>query len=143
MKELQEPAWKTAVTANLLQARKKYGRTGKKSRSGCLVCKIRRIKCDEIRPQCQRCSTTARKCQYAEVESSKSSSPSSSSSEIVRSSPIERLLSPWNLNKGDERTFDYFLSWTAPRLGGSSLDRPFWCGPVLGVCLLYKTSTFP
>ena len=34
------------------------------------------------------------------------------------------------LNEADGRTFDYFLSWTAPRIA-SVLDRDFWCGRVL------------
>ncbi|EMD01179.1 hypothetical protein BAUCODRAFT_45255, partial [Baudoinia panamericana UAMH 10762] len=33
-----------------------------KVRTGCLTCKIRRVKCDEQRPSCNRCSSTGRKC---------------------------------------------------------------------------------
>lgn len=33
-----------------------------KSRSGCITCKIRKIKCDEKHPVCQRCSSTGRTC---------------------------------------------------------------------------------
>lgn len=133
MKQPEEHTWKAVATTNLLKARKKHGRVGTtKSRSGCLVCKHRRIKCDEARPQCQRCSTTARKCEYAENVASRDSPRSSLSRESSQTSSIEWQLSPWDLRKGDKRTFDYFLSWTAPRLGGL-LDRPFWCGQMLGM----------
>ncbi|KAL6407239.1 uncharacterized protein AUP68_10068 [Ilyonectria robusta] len=33
-----------------------------KARTGCITCKIRKIKCDEAKPSCQRCTSTGRKC---------------------------------------------------------------------------------
>ncbi|OTB03779.1 hypothetical protein M426DRAFT_173071 [Hypoxylon sp. CI-4A] len=33
-----------------------------KVRTGCITCKIRRVKCDETKPSCTRCLTTGRKC---------------------------------------------------------------------------------
>ncbi|CZT21123.1 uncharacterized protein RCC_06984 [Ramularia collo-cygni] len=131
MKEAE--AWKAIATANILQARSKSGRRGTKSRTGCLLCKHRRVKCDEGRPRCQQCSTAGRKCEYAGSKSPPEPSRSSSPSEDSSVSTIERQLSPWALNPGDKRTFDYFLSWTAPRMGGSSMDKPFWCGPMLSL----------
>lgn len=38
-----------------------------KSRSGCLTCKKRRIKCDEGRPSCGRCLASNRDCEYAQI----------------------------------------------------------------------------
>ncbi|PVI02280.1 hypothetical protein DM02DRAFT_311331 [Periconia macrospinosa] len=39
-----------------------------KTSSGCKTCKVRRIKCDEIKPHCRRCTSTGRKCDgYAVV----------------------------------------------------------------------------
>ncbi|KAK5078496.1 hypothetical protein LTR64_003092 [Lithohypha guttulata] len=37
-----------------------------KSRSGCVTCKKRRIKCDEGRPACGRCTASSRKCEYTQ-----------------------------------------------------------------------------
>ncbi|KAF2653917.1 hypothetical protein K491DRAFT_694335 [Lophiostoma macrostomum CBS 122681] len=34
-----------------------------KVRTGCHTCKIRRVKCDERRPECQKCTSTGRKCE--------------------------------------------------------------------------------
>ncbi|KAI2469846.1 hypothetical protein F4781DRAFT_201995 [Annulohypoxylon bovei var. microspora] len=33
-----------------------------KVRTGCITCKIRRVKCDETKPACTRCTSTGRKC---------------------------------------------------------------------------------
>ncbi|KAH8900444.1 hypothetical protein GQ53DRAFT_128253 [Thozetella sp. PMI_491] len=35
---------------------------GGRARTGCLTCKIRKIKCDEGKPYCTRCTSTGRKC---------------------------------------------------------------------------------
>lgn len=40
-------------------------RAHRKSRTGCLPCKTRHVKCDEERPQCNNCLTTDRQCVYA------------------------------------------------------------------------------
>ncbi|OAP61069.1 hypothetical protein AYL99_03270 [Fonsecaea erecta] len=33
-----------------------------KSKTGCRTCKVRKIKCDELMPECRRCTSTGRKC---------------------------------------------------------------------------------
>ncbi|KAJ5708462.1 C6 transcription factor [Penicillium malachiteum] len=42
----------------------KTRRSHRKSRHGCKKCKDRRIKCDELRPKCSRCSTLGLACNY-------------------------------------------------------------------------------
>ncbi|KAH8654994.1 hypothetical protein BGZ60DRAFT_495615 [Tricladium varicosporioides] len=39
-----------------------FRRSAPKSRQGCITCKIRRVKCDERKPTCVRCTSTFRKC---------------------------------------------------------------------------------
>ncbi|KAJ1032121.1 hypothetical protein NDA13_002495 [Ustilago tritici] len=58
-----------------------------RSLAGCLTCRKRRVKCDEGRPVCRRCSTGDRECIYAE------SSASSSSSQAVQTSQPSALTS--------------------------------------------------
>ncbi|KAL4762862.1 Zn(II)2Cys6 transcription factor domain-containing protein [Aspergillus foveolatus] len=58
-------------------------RAHKKSRNGCLICKGRRVKCDERKPTCLRCENYGAACVYA--SSLSSSSSSSRSSSIMRS----------------------------------------------------------
>ncbi|KAK4972852.1 transcription factor [Elasticomyces elasticus] len=40
-------------------------RSHKKSRSGCVTCKQRRVKCDETKPRCQKCLSRGIACRYA------------------------------------------------------------------------------
>lgn len=42
----------------------KYSR----SRTGCLGCRVKRVKCDEGRPVCKRCITAKRECVYPTLE---------------------------------------------------------------------------
>lgn len=52
-----------STTSGDVASRPKSGRMGKpKTRTGCITCKIRRIKCDEGKPACKRCILTGRKC---------------------------------------------------------------------------------
>lgn len=122
MSSSKDVTWQATAAARILEARKKKGRLGsKKSRGGCVTCKTRRIKCDETRPKCERCTTTGRHCEgYPDLPITKGTN-----------SLIGRQLSQaLGLSDDEKRTFDYFLSWTAPRLAGM-LDKDFWCGQVL------------
>lgn len=47
-------------------------RSHTKSRTGCLPCKNRRIKCDESRPECGQCTTRKAKCIYPSLGASES-----------------------------------------------------------------------
>lgn len=110
-----ELTWRANAEANLLQARQRHGaRLGsKKSRHGCSNCKARRIKCDEVRPECRKCHDTGRICKY-DSPSPPSSREKNGASLIA--APLSQLL---GLREIDRRTFDYFISYTAPRLAGA------------------------
>lgn len=125
---MSELTWQAAAAANILEARKRNGRiASKKSRSGCITCKARRIKCDEVHPECHNCVNGGRKCGgYSELSSLKTSNKPS------RSLIGQRLSQTLGLRENETRTFDYFLKWTAPRLAGA-LDKDFWCVQVLQV----------
>ncbi|KAL4922140.1 hypothetical protein BDW62DRAFT_172996 [Aspergillus aurantiobrunneus] len=70
-------------------------RTHKKSRNGCVVCKSRRVKCDERKPSCLRCENYGASCLYppSPTSSRTSSSPGSTPS------PPDRTLA--SLSAGD------------------------------------------
>ncbi|KAI1977929.1 hypothetical protein LOZ51_005861 [Ophidiomyces ophidiicola] len=55
------------------QEQKKHKRT----KSGCFTCRSRRVKCDETRPICDRCSKGKRECSYPPAQMSKKESRSS------------------------------------------------------------------
>ncbi|KAF4947154.1 hypothetical protein FGADI_10610 [Fusarium gaditjirri] len=44
---------------NQVARKKRYATKGK---TGCITCRIRRVKCDEEKPNCHRCTSTGRKC---------------------------------------------------------------------------------
>lgn len=57
----------TTMAAAPLARRRPIPRKGHhKSRAGCLVCKRRRVKCDEGRPDCGQCRRLALQCRYGE-----------------------------------------------------------------------------
>ncbi|KAG4029820.1 hypothetical protein MFRU_014g01190 [Monilinia fructicola] len=89
-----------------------------KTRTGCVTCKFRRVKCDEARPSCQRCTSTGRKCDGYERESSDSQMSSSSDSEtssvILRAPPSSIRLT----SDRERRAFHFFINMTAPMMGG-------------------------
>jgi hypothetical protein len=119
---LEDASWQAAAASHLLEARKRNGRIGsRKSRGGCVTCKSRRVKCDEERPLCHRCTSSGRKCEgYADKTSVRNG-------RFPVGVPLSQFLA---LREQDKRTFEYFISWTAPRLAGM-LDKNFWCGQIL------------
>lgn len=122
------PSWHAVAVANLQKARKANGRLGsKKSRAGCVTCKIRHVKCDEAKPACKRCQSTGRVCDgYSDISPrAKDLTPGMS--------PAVNQISTLSLKQNELQTFDYFLSLAAPRLSGG-LDQDFWCGRVLQLC---------
>ncbi|KAI0878635.1 hypothetical protein GGS24DRAFT_442477 [Hypoxylon argillaceum] len=91
-----------------------------KVRTGCVTCKVRKVKCDEGKPSCRRCTSTGRKCDgYG-------ASPASSALSWHR----PRHLFP-NVNDASERrSLDFFCEVAAPVLSGP-LDPYFWTHVVL------------
>ncbi|KAL4987023.1 hypothetical protein BDW68DRAFT_161906 [Aspergillus falconensis] len=78
-------------------------RAHKKSRNGCLICKGRRVKCDERKPTCLRCENYGAACVYASSTSSSVSSRSSSSTSSIitstsRSTPPNKTLASLSIS---------------------------------------------
>ncbi|KAM0446169.1 hypothetical protein ACHAQK_001085 [Fusarium lateritium] len=98
---------------------KPSGRKGsKKVRTGCITCKIRKVKCDEAKPYCLRCIKTGRQCDG--YRPSPNSSP-----EPMSLSPVPGFESPH-----EARAFDHYRLRTAKVLSGA-IDSSFWGGVVL------------
>ncbi|KAF2654650.1 hypothetical protein K491DRAFT_679466 [Lophiostoma macrostomum CBS 122681] len=53
------------------------GRNGRRVKSGCRTCKIRKVKCDECRPACQQCVSTGRCCDGYGIWNTPAREPSS------------------------------------------------------------------
>ncbi|KAK2002529.1 hypothetical protein LX36DRAFT_678257 [Colletotrichum falcatum] len=92
-------------------------RKGKrKVRTGCFTCKIRRVKCDEAKPNCLRCSRSGRVCDgYPDP--------------ARRRSDQLRLMRPQSLfpdiGMQESRALQYFCEMVSPNLPGTT-DPYFW-----------------
>ncbi|EWZ47518.1 hypothetical protein FOCG_06367 [Fusarium oxysporum f. sp. radicis-lycopersici 26381] len=95
-----------------------------KTRSGCLICKARKIKCDEGKPTCQRCISAGRKCQGLGYNQT-------SYSHLALYRPQNHVLG--NNVKTDSRAIEFFCRVAAPSLSGP-IDPYFWTNVVLQFC---------
>ncbi|KAF2855322.1 hypothetical protein T440DRAFT_441397 [Plenodomus tracheiphilus IPT5] len=114
-----------------------------KNRTGCKTCKIRKVKCDEEKPYCKRCTSTGRTCDgYDDTYTSPRSSQSpptrandqydqcsflpTAGSEVVRVESPVYLVPALRLETAEERdSFDFFTSHAVPSLRGF-IDSSFW-----------------
>ncbi|KAL6245744.1 hypothetical protein RBB50_006897 [Rhinocladiella similis] len=86
------------------------GRLGsKKSTNGCVTCKIRRVKCDEQRPSCQRCRSTGRRCDGYPGSTSSSGAPAS-----LQVHSISRPDQYVNVEQTELRSFEFFIRRVVP-----------------------------
>lgn len=91
-----------------------------KVRTGCLTCKIRKVKCDEGKPCCRRCTSTGRKCDgYVLAQTS---------SALSWHRP--RHLFPNVDATSERRCLQFFCEVAAPVLSGP-LDPYFWTHLIL------------
>ncbi|CAI7601811.1 unnamed protein product [Penicillium viridicatum] len=105
------------------------GRIGAvKSRFGCKTCKIRRVKCGEEKPNCLRCSSTGRKCEYEGRRETL----------LAPSTPFALTLGytlslSQNAGQRECRAFEYYFQHVSQHLaGGMNVD--FWTGVVPQIC---------
>ncbi|KAK3700987.1 hypothetical protein LTR37_015693 [Vermiconidia calcicola] len=99
------------------KANTKKSRTSKpKVRSGCVTCKIRRVKCDETKPECNRCTSTGRKCDGYVVKPRKKRSDCTLLK--VPDSTVD-------IGPAEPRALGFFHQKTAPSLS-SYFDADFW-----------------
>ncbi|RMX84987.1 hypothetical protein D0869_04171 [Hortaea werneckii] len=99
----------------------KLGRTSKpKARTGCSTCKIRRVKCDEAKPECNRCTSTGRKCDGYEIPPRRNRALAAQTA----SSP-QPCLEVARGTQDELRALEFFHVRTAPGLS-SYFDADFW-----------------
>ncbi|KAE9362684.1 hypothetical protein N431DRAFT_424500 [Stipitochalara longipes BDJ] len=113
----------------------------RKTRTGCRVCKIRRVKCDETKPACTRCTSTGRKCEgYPASKPSPSSrdsrSPSAKSPDLalaaLGSLSIYRVSSDIPGDKAERRSFYYLRERAVYDISGY-FESEFWDRLVLQI----------
>ncbi|UPK90119.1 hypothetical protein LCI18_001054 [Fusarium solani-melongenae] len=113
-----------------------------RKRTRCITCKIRRVRCDEQKPSCNRCLSTGRKCDgYANKSTELLSPPpsvNSPSSEIRL--PRRNATTPMTLglllprrNDQELRSYRFFLDVTASEFAGI-FDADFWLTNIPRTC---------
>ncbi|KAK0709396.1 hypothetical protein B0T26DRAFT_652335 [Lasiosphaeria miniovina] len=115
-----------------------------RARTGCDTCRIRRVRCDEQKPSCNRCVSTGRRCDgYANnfqplvAQHSRGSSQARSRTQRQGLAPIPQSLGvPLPRHNGQElRSFHFFLDVTAPVIAGV-FDADFWLTDIPRTCHL-------
>jgi len=100
-----------------------------KVRTGCITCKIRRIKCDETQPACSRCTSTGRRCDGYRILPRKQRSDRSKA--VVSAPPTpERRLDVVPGTADELRAQEFFFATSSPQLA-SYFDASFWTQLVL------------
>ncbi|KAL2065950.1 hypothetical protein VTL71DRAFT_3620 [Oculimacula yallundae] len=121
---------------------KKGRKSNGKSKSGCVTCKARHVKCDETKPHCKRCTSTGRTCDG--YQSQKPPKPTQSA--LVRIAPASSTATAIPFHKGymrqhstlslppssnpgipssDLRALNFYHCRTSTIMGGWHL-APFW-----------------
>ena len=121
------------------------GPTGvKRVKSGCVTCRIRRVRCDEDKPECRRCVSTGRKCDgYSTLPFSRRDLQAASQSSTRQVSPfaasepdglLSRLVTdPAFSDVLEKRYFQFFRHRTVASTNGI-VDSRFWDRVVLQAC---------
>ncbi|PVI00572.1 hypothetical protein DM02DRAFT_671889 [Periconia macrospinosa] len=108
-------------------AEKGKRRSHRKSRFGCNNCKLRRVKCDEGKPECKNCRHRRIRCNFATATTPDSGSSHPLSSAEPTASPInEASLVPTDLGLPE---IELIYHWTAATAKTLSLQDPgakFW-----------------
>ncbi|KAL3471118.1 hypothetical protein BJX99DRAFT_266997 [Aspergillus californicus] len=91
-----------------------------KVRTGCITCKIRRVKCDEAKPACHRCLSTGRKCD-GYVQQKQPTPPST---------PPELRQCTTTITLEESRALEFFFNTTSNTFAGF-LESAFWKRSVL------------
>ncbi|KAE9365402.1 hypothetical protein N431DRAFT_353356 [Stipitochalara longipes BDJ] len=118
---------------------------GCRSNGGCQTCRIRRVKCDETKPCCLRCTRTGRSCDGYERKTTPSPRKVSYKLLLRRHVLLPVLLEPepcptglpvpipFQLDEEEARYFRFFYHETADALAGG-FDSPLWKRIVFQVC---------
>ncbi|KAH8698923.1 hypothetical protein BGW36DRAFT_152791 [Talaromyces proteolyticus] len=103
-----------------------------KVRTGCVTCKIRRIKCDEQKPHCAKCLQTGRECK-GYLPAKKGGQVQDTGPPV--SIPITTYSIPFKVpgSQADRQLLHYYCSVAAGKLAGFS-DHELWTRLILQRC---------
>ncbi|KAI8718313.1 hypothetical protein NCS52_00609900 [Fusarium sp. LHS14.1] len=110
----------------------------RRSGTGCITCRIRRVKCDEAKPSCQRCISSKRRCDgYLPEDSTVTRRQlAEAARQLSVVGPISQALSQYPRHRSHSPTptsmslFDVFRNLTAPSTA-SFIPSKFWTRELL------------
>ncbi|KAF9869485.1 hypothetical protein CkaCkLH20_13023 [Colletotrichum karsti] len=94
----------------------------RKVRTGCVTCKLRKVKCDEARPTCYRCTATGRVC---DGYRSQAAGSAESASQVSGSLHQPNDVFPGIDTRREGRALQYFCEAAGPAMSGY-VDPYFW-----------------
>jgi len=101
----------------------RQGRLGsRKSTNGCITCKIRKVKCDELRPACKRCLSTGRKCDGYIHDSNLQIRPPAVNSAMAT---VKYPKTYANVEQAEVQSFEFFIRRVVPGFT-RIVDEHFW-----------------
>ncbi|KAN0098436.1 hypothetical protein V8E51_014099 [Hyaloscypha variabilis] len=106
-----------------------------KTRTGCRVCKIRRVKCDETKPACRRCTSTGRKCEGYPASRDSQSPPVKSphlAVAAIHSLSVYHVSSDIPGDSAERRSFYYLREHAVYDISGY-FESEFWDRLVLQI----------
>ncbi|KFY24077.1 hypothetical protein V491_02297 [Pseudogymnoascus sp. VKM F-3775] len=103
-------------------------RSHRKTRTGCMICKARKVKCDETKPNCNNCLKRSMQCEYPTLPPPSSDKiPSSASDKQVANSPESTYSdSQLNLDLVDMELLHHYTTSTYHTLRSDPVQRTLW-----------------
>ncbi|OJZ81623.1 hypothetical protein ASPFODRAFT_172599 [Aspergillus luchuensis CBS 106.47] len=108
-----------------------------RTKTGCITCRIRHVKCDETKPSCQRCTSTGRKCDG--YQDPRAKQIIRRKAESAQPHGMLQVPSAWSFigdKPIDHEHFHYFQVVTSPTLTGL-FNSGFWSYTLLQVSYSY------
>jgi hypothetical protein len=96
----------------------------RKSHTGCITCKIRRVKCGEERPSCLRCSSTGRKCDGYIEDRRTTSEYLFNDGHVIEISACPAAY--FDIEATEMEAFEFFICRVLPGFSGA-VNHGFWC----------------
>ncbi|KAH8659833.1 hypothetical protein BX600DRAFT_51040 [Xylariales sp. PMI_506] len=101
----------------------------RKARTGCITCKLRRVKCDETKPTCTRCTKAGRLCHgYKAIKQDRVSKARPAKDRLLQLDMSDTLMEAGTSE--ERRCFQFFVDFTGPKLA-FDLDTELWTALVL------------
>lgn len=85
-----------------IQAQKLFGRSKEKSRKGCLTCKFRKKKCNEVKPVCRDCLRFGKECVWVDYETMTSEQIKALRMRVQQQESLKKMRKRRRVNDKDE-----------------------------------------